>query len=1097
MMMMMMTTTTTMILIFVAFPSSAISSVIGFCLLLTRAYQSVCVYVCVVTYSYTWTCICQHVDHCACFFFLLTLPPDNLPIPQAGFITFASYVNIYPEAGLNPANIFTAVALLNLLRWPLMSVPQFIAAIASSKISLERIQALLEEEEITPLNVGNAADVADGQPLATIRDGTFAWENEKTPEELEVIAAQAEKDAAALDKEAAGLAKRGGAENEKNANKKKEEAAKIRAEQEAKKGIPWAPALRDVKLEIKKGELLMVIGKVGSGKSSLLAALCGEMETCGGSVERSGCIGYVSQSPWIRNATVRENITFGTPYEMQRYRETVAACCLGPDIAALPGGSGTEIGERGVNVSGGQKARIQLARAVYVGADMYLLDDPLSAVDTHVSAKLMSACICGVLSGSTRVLVTHQVQYLRFADRVAVMDDGKLIDIGTPNEVMARRDLSAYSGGNTEEKDKKEGGKEGEEQEEDFARSESADLAAKSLLTVEEEEQKYLEEMSQGALVGVEERDQGAVSKEVWAGYIKAIGSPYHIVFCILAFAISSGVQEGGDVWLAVWTGGVFPGAAFKPQSFWLGIYSAFCIGAMIFMAIRSCYTQWLGIQASKRLVQDLAKSVLGGSMAFFDVTPSGRVLTRFSRDTDQSDTQLPNTIDSYLGINMWVAGSCIVICVFLPWFTLPFFVMGCFYKLVERYFTPTARELQRLDGVTKSPVVSLFTEMLQGITTVRAFGMSDSFSSHCKTLIDANLRPQIIAMECRRWLDIRLEFCNLCIQFFTALLCILARDEISPQFVGLALTKSLGIASILSFLVVMRTMLESGMNSVERIIFYTNNVPQEGGLPDEGSAPAGWPAKGEVSFEKYQMRYREGLPLVLQGVSFTVEAGHKVGIVGRTGSGKSSLMVALFRMVEATGGRICIDGIDISKIRLSDMRRSLAIIPQDPVIFSGKMRFNLDPFGQHTEAELNEALDAAQLGGVISLDKDVTEGGENFSMGQRQLIALARVLLRKPKVLMLDEATASVDMETDELINATIKSKILAMGSTSLLVIAHRLSTVIDSNKVLVMDKGVVGEYDAPKELLSDSTSLLSSMVDKMGVQAASALRKQCGAKL
>lgn len=404
----------------------------------------------------------------------------------AGFITFASYVNIYPEVGLNPANIFTAVALLNLLRWPLMSVPQFIAAIASSKISLERIQSLLEEEEISPIVPGDAAQVGNGQPLAMIREGVFAWEAEKTPEQSAKEAADKEKDAAALDKEAAGLEKRGGAENQKNAAKKKEEAGKMRAEQGAKMSVPWAPILTGVNLEIKKGELLMVIGRVGSGKTSLLSALCGEMETVAGSVSRAGCIGYVSQSPWIRNATVRDNITFGMPYDLDRYRKTVAACCLGPDIAALPAGSGTEIGERGVNVSGGQKARIQLARAVYVGADMYLLDDPLSAVDTHVSAKLMANCVCGLLSNSTRVLVTHQVQYLRYADRVAVMDDGKIIDIGTPSEVMSRRDLSAFSAGGGHDKD-------GEEEEEELMRTESADVQAKSLETVEEEEAKYIQ----------------------------------------------------------------------------------------------------------------------------------------------------------------------------------------------------------------------------------------------------------------------------------------------------------------------------------------------------------------------------------------------------------------------------------------------------------------------------------------------------------------------------------------------------------------------------------------------------------------------------
>lgn len=393
--------------------------------------------------------------------------------------------------------------------------------------------------------------------------------------------------------------------------------------------------------------------------------------------------------------------------------------------------------------------------------------------------------------------------------------------------------------------------------------------------------------------------------------------------------------------------------------------------------------------------------------------------------------------------------------------------------------------------------MVSHFTETVSGATTIRAFDMTAPFEDRALQYLDVNLRPVQLGQESRRWLDQRLEILNVLVQFFTAFFCLLAKDTLSPSYAGLALYKALSISAILSFLVMMRTFLETGMNAVERINFYTNEVPQEEQIVSTtmpANVDGSWPRRGLIEFKKYNMRYRPGLPLVLKDLTLTINAGEKVGIVGRTGSGKSSMLTALFRLVEGSAGQILIDGADIAGVPLKTLRAVLSIIPQDPVLFSGTLRYNLDPFNMYPDAELHDVLECAQLQDLGGLDKEISESGENLSMGQRQLVALARVLLRKPRVLMLDEATASVDLETDAQIQKIIKERIFSQGESTLLVIAHRLSTVVDSSRVLVMEQGQAAEYSTPTALLSDKVSILSQMVDKMGPQAAAGLRKQCG---
>jgi len=1025
----------------------------------------------------------------------------------AAVVTFSVYVWLYPDEGMSPENIFVAALLIGMLRWPLMQIPEAITAWARIKESFRRMQELLECEEIESVEVKNLADLGPDEPVLAIRQGKFVWELEKTPEQLEKEAKKKEEEKKKKEKEDAKKKKSAkpgaGRVEAQAAGKELADAAK----DDADAPYVWGgPTLTDINLDVKKGDLVMVTGRVGSGKSSLLAALLGEINRLEGNVSRAGHMAYVPQSCWIRNATLKDNVTFSMPFDEARFNATLKACALDTDIKILPAGADTEIGERGINLSGGQKARVQLARAVYCGADIFLLDDPLSAVDTHVARRLMDECLLGVLRSTTRVLVTHQIQFLTHADKIIVVDDGKIIAQGTLDDVKAHVDLSTLHHVTDEENAENE------------AHSQEEDAKAAA---VPEDKAKTPDG---GKLVNDEERDKGAVDLEVYMTYFKAWGHWSQVLFVAILFIVAQTCTEGNEVWLAWWSmdvqrtvqqanlelsttgalgltekmldGPPIQALNGQPKQFWNWIYVGLALSSVILTACRGIYFQTRGVKASRRLVQNLVSSVLGGTMAFFDVTPSGRILNRFSADTDRLDTQLTNIFENYLGISAWIFGALTVVCVLLPWFIIPFVPLCCIYKLTEMYFTPTARELQRLEAVSRSPMVSHFTETVLGATTIRAFEMAKQFENRAIQYLDINLRPCQLGQESRRWLDQRLEVLNVLVQFFTAFFCLLAKDSIPPAYAGLALYKALSISAILSFLVMMRTFLETGMNAVERINFYTNEIEQENQIVPGtmvSSVDASWPRTGLIEFKKYSMRYRPGLPLVLKSLSLTIDAGEKVGIVGRTGSGKSSMLTALFRLVEGAEGQIVIDGADIAGVPLKKLRSVLSIIPQDPVLFSGSLRYNLDPFNQYPDAELHDVLKCAQLD-EFGLDKDVTESGENLSMGQRQLVALARVLLRKPRVLMLDEATASVDMETDAHIQNIIKERILTHGESTLLVIAHRLSTIVDSSRVLVMEQGEVAEYAAPKALLSAKESALSQMVDKMGPQAAAGLRAQCG---
>ncbi|KAG8328053.1 Canalicular multispecific organic anion transporter 1 [Homalodisca vitripennis] len=889
------------------------------------------------------------------------------------------------------------------------------------------------------------------------------------------------------------------------------------------------PTLRNITLKIKPGQLVAVVGAVGSGKSSLISAFLGEIHKISGYVNTKGRIAYVPQQAWIQNATARENILFGSKVDNKKYLNTVKACALIQDFEMLPGGDSTEIGEKGINLSGGQKQRVSLARAVYNDADIYLLDDPLSAVDSHVGKHIFENVIgpTGVLKNKTRILVTHSVTFLNQVDNIVVLKAGEITEMGTFKELLAKKgEFSDFLVQHITSTNDPELETEIEEMIDDdndkavlktklkLSRSESVVSAALSrsastksallsrcgssksallsrsgsarsaLITdssIPEDTGCDQSRFNLDKLIQTEKTETGSVKWSVYGHYIKSAG--IIISLSTLSFQIlSQALAVTANMWLSAWTKdstAVVDGVQdLQKRNFYLEIYTMLGFGQMVFAVISAVTLAFGTILASKYLHASMLSNILRCPMSFFDTTPTGRIVNRFGKDVDVLDITLPTSISNTLSMTSIVLGALVVISWSTPIFLVVIFPVGLIYYVLQKVYVATSRQLKRIESVSRSPIFSHFSESISGASSIRAYGVEKRFIKTLEDRVDANqvcLYPSIVS---NRWLSVRLETVGNVLIFFAALFAVLGRDELDSGIVGLSISYALQITSILNYAVRMASEVETNIVSVERIKEYAE-VPQEAAWETQVKPNPEWPSKGTVSFKNYQVRYRKGLELVLKGVTFTVHGGEKIGIVGRTGAGKSSLTLCLFRILEAAGGHIYIDGQDISEIGLGDLRSKLTIIPQDPVLFSGTLRQNLDPFEMHSDSDVWQALKLAHLGEFTETLSDglfhtIAEGGENLSVGQRQLICLARALLRKTQVLILDEATAAIDLETDDLIQQTIRRE---FRNCTVLTIAHRLNTIMDSDRVLVLDKGTISEFESPLSLLKRPSSIFYRM--------------------
>ncbi|KAM8716483.1 hypothetical protein ACLKA7_003372 [Drosophila subpalustris] len=843
------------------------------------------------------------------------------------------------------------------------------------------------------------------------------------------------------------------------------------------------PILDNINIKLHRQQLVAVIGPVGAGKSSLIQAILGELRAETGSVKLYGKCSYAAQEPWLFSATVRENILFGLPLEKQRYRTVVKMCALERDFELLDRGDKTIVGERGASLSGGQKARISLARAVYRQADVYLLDDPLSAVDTHVGRHLFEQCMRGFLRNQLVILVTHQLQFLEHADQIVIMDKGKVTDVGTYEHMLKSGQdfaqlLAQHSPEETVEevRDSKAAG-DSNGKAASYSRNNSVESrnsvssmgssVADSLIAQEKPKEVH------------ESRSTGKIGWDMYHKYFAA-GCGWFMILLVAFLCIGTQVMASwGDYFLSYWV---------KNNSSSLDIYyfAAINIALIIFALLRTILFFSVAMHSSTQLHNSMFRGITHAAMYFFNTNPSGRILNRFAMDLGQVDEVLPAVMIDCIQIFLTLSGIITVLCISNPWYLINTIAMLVSFYFIRDFYLSTSRDVKRLEAVARSPMYTHFGGTLNGLPTIRAMRAQKMLIAEYDHYQDSHSIGYYTFLSTSRAFGYYLDlFCV--IYVLIIILNNFFNPPENPGQIGLAITQAMSMTGMVQWGMRQSAELENSMTSVERVIEYRNVKPEgEFSSPSGKKPPASWPEKGEIVADDLSLRYAPDpqAPYVLKSLTFIIQPHEKVGIVGRTGAGKSSLINALFRL-SYNDGSILIDKRDTEELGLHDLRSKISIIPQEPVLFSGTIRYNLDPFEQYPDEKLWQALNEVHLKDEVSelpmgLQSNISEGGSNFSVGQRQLVCLARAILRENRILVMDEATANVDPQTDALIQTTIRNK---FKDCTVLTIAHRLHTIMDSDKVMVLDAGHVVEFGAPYELLTTSQSnVFHSMVMQTG---------------
>jgi ABC-type multidrug transport system fused ATPase/permease subunit len=1002
----------------------------------------------------------------------------------------------------DPAAIFSSVSLFNVLTQQVILLPMALAAGADALIGLTRVGEFFGAAEIDPeekvidATLERQVIMDDSNESIVIDNASFKWEIFKQDE--------AEDDK--KDKE----------ENEKvvqdqsDSNTKTEtytfnSSEKMEDTESTDSKDVTFPGLDNINLNIKKGEFIVITGLVGSGKSSLLQAISGFMRRTSGSVSVNGSLllcGY----PWVQNATVKQNIIFGCEEDEKRYNDVIYACSLESDLEILPAGDQSEIGERGITLSGGQKARINLARAVYANKDIILLDDVLSAVDARVGKHIMNNCILGLLKDKTRILATHQLSLIGAADRIIFLNGDGSISVGTFDELKSNPGFSKLMAYSSETKDDED------EEEVEFV-DEQTQLEEQELIKRQVTNKSKADEEAirrdfnknkneNGVLIEKEEKAVNSIDFAVYATYFK-LGSgkipPGFLLPVLLLVMISATFcQLFTNTWLSFWTSDKFHG---RPSNFYIGIYVMFTFMSFIMLTIEFVILVFITNTASVRLNILSIGKILHSPMSFMDTTPMGRILNRFTKDTDVLDNEIGDQLRFFLFSLCNILGVLILCVIYLPWFAIALPFLGLLFYSIADFYQASSREVKRLEAIQRSLVYNNFNEVLSGMDTIKAYRAESRFLMTNDTLINNMNEAYYITIANQRWLGIHMDIVATMFALLIALLSVFRVFNIGASSVGLLLSYVFQVAGQLSMLIRTFTQVENEMNSAERLCEYAYKLPTEAAyVITETSPKPSWPEHGSIKFDDVSLAYRPGLPLVLKNLSFDIKPSEKIGICGRTGAGKSSIMTALYRLSELDSGEISIDDVNISSLGLQQLRSKLSIIPQDPVLFRGSIRKNLDPFHEQDDSKLWDALrrtgliEASKLEAVkqqvlgedtteshkFHLDQAVEDDGVNFSLGERQLIAFARALVRDSKILILDEATSSVDYETDAKIQETI---IKEFSQCTILCIAHRLKTIINYDKILVLDKGELKEFDTPLNLFHQEGSIFQQMCERSNI--------------
>ena len=956
----------------------------------------------------------------------MTLIPNIVPL-----VCFALYPSVMNEP-LKASTAYTSISLFKILQMPFAMMPMCMMLFVQFRVSVKRITDFLDLDEVDPTLVERDVPAGSVLKYKTING-----------EEKELKDYDASKDAVVIQD---GYFAWGENEN----------------------------CLKDISVRIPKGALVAVVGRVGSGKTSFVSSLVGEMTKNAGLVMVNGTMSLSAQQAWLVNDTVRNNILFGKPYDDAKYKEILKVCCLEDDLKMLAGGDQCEIGDRGINVSGGQKARISIARCCYSDSDVVVMDDPIAAVDSHVGKALFNKCISKYMKGRTRILVTNATQYLHKCDYVIVLENNTIAHQGTYEELKAANiDLMALL---TEEDGSSSfaaSRRSIHEKEEEAKRQSQRDEAELSKNTPDASNEN-------GALTTEETKVAGKMSWDVYSFYLKAFGRILMsiVIFGFLAAAIFYVLSQFK---LADWSGEescvTFDEECKEKTNGYIQSYFTLIMLYAAFTILRVILFIPGRIRAAQKVHDRLADVIIDAPVAFHDVTPVGRILNRFNRDMVLVDDELPRSGVMFFAQLFLLIAECINI----AWSTRGIMIVVIIIAFIVYYYIQSSfrranTDIQRIESVSRSPIFTDFQGVLLGSPSIRAYGHQERFIDGIEKKLDTNNNCMLIFQWASAWLMVRSD-CIAAIMSF--LIAILGPSFMSAAMLGLALTSSSSLSNQMKQMVRMLAQTEAQMNAVERIKEYIDTVKPEPPMITDVRPPQDWPNEGRIEYKNAKLRYRDG-PLVMKGVNLTINPHEKVGVVGRTGAGKSTMMIALFRITDLCEGSISIDGVDLGKLGLEDVRRALCIIPQDPVLFSASVRFNLDPFNESTDEEIWAVLEQVELKDAIDrlpkkLDDAVEEGGSNFSVGERQLICMARALLRKSKILIMDEATASLDNETDTFLQQMIRKQFAHCTS---LTIAHRLNTIMDSDRVCVMDAGLVAEYDTPYNLLHKENGIFRGMV-------------------
>lgn len=1021
-------------------------------------------------------------------------------------VTFALFVCYYLSGGiLTVSMVYRTTALLNIIRMPMWLTPQAWANCSEAMVSMRRVTKFLLLEEISQIT----ANCDDKDNAVVMTDATFYW-------------------------------------NSKHATKPKDANDTILKEDKGTDEVNM-PVLSNVTINIKKGSLTAVVGKVGSGKSSLISAMLGQLHISEGTQYLNGKVALVPQEHWIQNQSVFENILFDVkasachvplhlrPIDIQLYRNVIDVSQLTPDLMSLTNADYVMIGERGVNLSGGQKSRVSICRALYQlreGCDVYIFDDSLSAVDMHVSKTVFNKAIKDLLQNVTRIVVlSSNYHLLSQFDQIIIVDNGKIVSTGTFDEIAALHPEYLNYGNNSDGSNTavKEDATDTHNEVPINTFSDSYDSIVKKRCTD-----------GSASLMTVEEKESGSVKLSTYVNYFSAAADSsysYGTMKCLgmlLLFFASQLIRLVFDVWIGLWP-------AYAKQSdevasdghtsfsilqgysntFFLQGYIVLAIVTVILVIARSYYFTTVCIASSRNLHNKLLKCVLAAPInTYFDVTPIGRIMNRFSKDLDCMDTLLPDFFLQCLQ-NIFQILAAIISCIAsTPYFIIILVPIAIMFYSVQSYFRCSAREMKRLDGISRSPVYTLFTEVLNGLVTIRSYKKETEFVQSFFNIFDTQNANFFYFYLLMRWLAIRLDIvANVLISVIAILSVYLSSTgtAVDPNLLGLALVNTIQLSSLLQWTVRITIDTENNMTATERLMRFLQIEPEEGlnthtsgttkirnrsssndssNHDNEKIVPDStqWPHTGEIVIDNLQMHYRPELDLVLKGVNVKIEGGNKYGIVGRTGSGKSSLTLSLLRMVEADGlSCITIDGVNIKHLPLHVIRSRLTIVPQDSLLFSGTLRCNLDPLCLYTDDELWVTLERIHMKEDVllkfpqKLDHLISEKGENISVGQRNMISIGRALLRKSKIIIMDEATASIDNATDALIQKTIRQE---FKDCTVLTIAHRLETVADYDFILFLDNGKIVESGKPWDLLCQTDGYFKALVDSLGVDSSQRLR-------